>query len=153
MLFKDKGASGEAEDDEDVFVVEDPSTGENLGAVKPWRAAIYAPTAAAGNLDCSPPDDTLELSWVYGFRGFDTRRAALWAGSGQRVVYPAAAVVVVYNLERHTQTYFRQHTDDVLGVAVHRCDALSPVCGGLTYAVFPCSDLPCWRQHVLRLTR
>ena len=62
---------------------------------------------------------------VHGFRGFDTRRAALWLpGSGgrpaPRVVYPAAALVVVYDAAAHAQKFFAKHTDDVLGVAVHR---------------------------------
>lgn len=120
MLFKDKAPNDMPEEEDDVFVVEDPSTGEQLGAVQPWRAAIFAPSNAEAKARGSPPDDTLELRWVYGFRGFDTRRAAFWTGKGQRVVYPAAAVVVVYDPESHSQTYFRQHTDDVLGIAVHR---------------------------------
>jgi hypothetical protein len=36
------------------------------------------------------------------------------------IVYPAAAVVVVYNLATHEQRHFREHKDDVLGIAVHR---------------------------------
>ena len=36
----------------------------------------------------SPPPDELALRWVYGFRGFDTRSAALWA-SPSTIVYPA----------------------------------------------------------------
>ena len=49
--------------------------------------------------------------WVYGYRGFDTRGAALWSGTGRQVIYPAAAVVVVYDAERHTQRFFRRRTD------------------------------------------
>ena len=110
-------------DDDDVFVAEEASAGEQLGALKPWHAAIKAPTNAPPPeaIDCSPPEDELDLSWIYGFRGFDTRRAALWAGdqSSPKIVYPVAAVVVVYDTRTHTQTYFREHKDDVLGLAVH----------------------------------
>ena len=77
----------------------------------------------ASQVDNSPPADDLQLEWVYGFRGFDTRRAALWASdkeSAPLLVYPAAAVVVVYNLQSRKQTFFREHKDDVLGVTVHR---------------------------------
>ena len=114
------------EEEEDVFVAEDPSAGEQLGAVKPWLAAIVPPTnaPAISEIDCSPPNETLELSWVYGYRGFDTRRAALWAGKRKggprRIVYPAASVVVVYDLDRHAQTFFRGHKDDVLGITIHK---------------------------------
>ena len=62
-----------------------------------------------------------------GFRGFDTRRAALWMRDGAAhplIVYPAAAVVVVYNLATHEQRHFREHKDDVLGIAVHRSTGL-----------------------------
>ena len=86
---------------------------------------MVAPTNAPPDdeLDSTPPDDELQLEWVYGFRGFDTRRAALWAsdkGGSPLLVYPAAAVVVVYNPATHTQSFFREHKDDVLGIAVHR---------------------------------
>ena len=93
--------------------------------MKPWKAAIFGPTNAPDHDDATPPDDALELEWVHGFRGFDTRRAALWLpGSGgrpaPRAVYPAAALVVVYDAAGHAQKFLAKHTDDVLGVAVHR---------------------------------
>ena len=85
---KDKPKSAEAaesdddDDDDDVFVAEEPSAGEQLGALKPWHAAIKPPTNAPPpeEVDCSPPSEELELSWVYGFRGYDTRRVAAWVG-------------------------------------------------------------------------
>ena len=128
---KDKGRrAGGGEDDEDEdedegFTVADPMAGDQLGSVKPWQASIFAPTNAPP-LDSTPPDETLRLDWVYGFRGFDTRRAALWLGGGGdgsrdgAIVYPAASVVVSYDPATHTQSYFLEHKDDVLGLAVHR---------------------------------
>ena len=140
---KDKPKSAEAaesdddDDDDDVFVAEEPSAGEQLGALKPWHAAIKPPTNAPPpeEVDCSPPSEELELSWVYGFRGYDTRRVAAWvgrraggdggvgggggAGGGAKIVYPAAAVVVMYDTVTHEQRFFREHKDDVLGLAVH----------------------------------
>lgn len=116
------GGADVHDEDDDAFVAEEPSAGEQLGALKPWLAAIKPPTNAppAGEIDCTPPDDRLDLEWVYGFRGFDTRRAALWAQGANgvpKVVYPAAAVVVVYDPASHEQIFFREHKDDILGVA------------------------------------
>ena len=123
--WKDKARSGgglfdddDDDDDDDVFVEEEAAPGEELGALKPWKAAIVGPTNPPDE-DTSPPDDGLELEWVYGFRGFDTRRAALWAAPG-KLVYPAAAAIVVYDVDGHSQQHFLQHTDDVLCVAAHR---------------------------------
>lgn len=83
--------------------------------MQPWRAAIHAPTNAppSAEIDGTPPAEHLELRWAYGFRGFDTRRAALWAGGpagAPRIVYPAAAVVVSYDPVAHAQTFFTKHT-------------------------------------------
>ena len=147
---KDKPKSAEAaesdddDDDDDVFVAEEPSAGEQLGALKPWHAAIKPPTNAPPpeEVDCSPPSEELELSWVYGFRGYDTRRVAAWvgrraggdggvgggggAGGGAKIVYPAAAVVVMYDTVTHEQRFFREHKDDVLGWPCMRREASLP---------------------------
>ena len=64
------------------------------------REPTNAPPAE--RIDASAPAESLALRWAYGFRGFDTRRAALWAGGG-KIVYPAAAVVVVYDVGSHKQ--------------------------------------------------
>ncbi|EOD04849.1 hypothetical protein EMIHUDRAFT_220632 [Emiliania huxleyi CCMP1516] len=67
-------------------------------------------------MDATPPPESLRLSWVYGFRGYDTRRTALWSSADDGfVVYTAAALVV-----STTQAHFKEHTDDVLGLTVHR---------------------------------
>jgi WD40 repeat protein len=115
------GDDDDDDDDDDVFVEEAAATGEELGALKPWRAAIFAPTNPPPD-EPSPPGDELALRWVYGFRGFDTRCGALWA-SPSTLVYPAAAVVVVHDVARDTQRHFRAHEDDVLCVATAWCPA------------------------------
>ena len=77
--------------------------GEQLAAVPPWRGAIYPPTDAPA-MDATPPPESLRLSWVYGFRGYDTRRTALWSSADDGfVVYTAAALVVRYNCDKHAQ--------------------------------------------------
>lgn len=77
--------------------------GEQLAAVPPWRGAIYPPTDAPA-MDATPPPESLRLSWVYGFRGYDTRRTALWSSADDGfVVYTAAALVVRYDCDKHAQ--------------------------------------------------
>eukprot|EP01038_Epipyxis_sp_PR26KG_P010144 gene10144-13646_t len=84
----------------------------------------------SGVIDASAPDlDELELSWVYGYRGFDIRNNVEFVASrmdnaldtkARFVVYCAAALAVVYNPLMHSQKYFRGHNDDVLSLAVYR---------------------------------
>ena len=54
------------------------------------------------------PDETLELSWVWGFRGHDTRNAVFFDWSC-KVVYPAAAWGIVYDPATGAQQHI---TDD-----------------------------------------
>eukprot|EP00698_Gefionella_okellyi_P011914 TRINITY_DN3177_c0_g1_i1.p1 TRINITY_DN3177_c0_g1~~TRINITY_DN3177_c0_g1_i1.p1 ORF type:complete len:1137 (-),score=303.33 TRINITY_DN3177_c0_g1_i1:786-4136(-) len=86
---------------------------------KPLRGAVYAPT----NFKASPshskePVDTLQLEFVYGYRGHDCRMNTMYCTSGE-LVYFAAGVGVVYNTQSHTQRFFTGHTDDILSIAMH----------------------------------
>eukprot|EP00595_Chromulina_sp_UTEXLB2642_P001802 CAMPEP_0196761886 /NCGR_PEP_ID=MMETSP1095-20130614/1198_1 /TAXON_ID=96789 ORGANISM="Chromulina nebulosa, Strain UTEXLB2642" /NCGR_SAMPLE_ID=MMETSP1095 /ASSEMBLY_ACC=CAM_ASM_000446 /LENGTH=2526 /DNA_ID=CAMNT_0042111955 /DNA_START=12 /DNA_END=7592 /DNA_ORIENTATION=- len=66
-----------------------------------------------------PPSDDLELDWVYGYRGYDSRNNSYFLSidSELMVVYPAAGLIVITNYQKLTQRYFRGHTDDVLCLA------------------------------------
>jgi hypothetical protein len=74
------------------------------------------------------PEDPLEkpplefqLEWVYGYRGqIDGHgNPNLYYLPTGEIVYYVAAVVVLYNLESHTQRHYTGHTNDIHCIAVH----------------------------------
>lgn len=74
----------------------------------------------------APETDDLELDWVYGYRGFDTRNNVVYVSSDERVliVYFAAGLGVVFDPVSNTQMYFRGHTDDIMSIAIFHPSAL-----------------------------
>ena len=48
----------------------------------------------------------------YGYRGRDCRNNLHVLSSGE-IIYFIAAVVVIYDEERHRQRHYTQHTDDI----------------------------------------
>lgn len=64
------------------------------------------------------PERKLKLDWVYGYRGKDCRSNLHFLPTGE-IVYFVATVVVLYNVEEHSQRHFRGHTADVKCIAIH----------------------------------
>lgn len=107
-----------AGDDELGFGVDEEGGGEQTMATRPWLGTLpgaqpdsYTP---GGN---DPPAGSLELEYVYGFRGHDVR-GVLAQNSAGKAVYPQAGVAVIYDSAAKTQTWFRNHDDDVLSLAI-----------------------------------
>ena len=102
-------------------VSEDPNASH-----APFVGAIVAPNA---NIPVNPnaPDMELELEHVYGYRCFDTRQNIFFNKSTHEIVYCAAALGIVLDVNARTQRFFggkevRQmqgHTDDITALAVH----------------------------------
>jgi WD40 repeat protein len=92
--------------------------------------------------DISPPNsDELELEFVYGYRGYDCRNNLLYlnlpssssfssvsdrgskkGGEGQQgryLLYYAAALGILLDVNNMKQSYFRGHNDDILSMASH----------------------------------
>jgi len=59
------------------------------------------------------------MTFVYGYRGFDTRNNVKCVASSNRIVYHTAAIGVVYNKDNNSQIYNQGHTDDIICLAVH----------------------------------
>uniref|UniRef100_A0A8C7M994 EMAP like 3 n=1 Tax=Oncorhynchus kisutch TaxID=8019 RepID=A0A8C7M994_ONCKI len=70
------------------------------------------------DLRMEPPVETLELDWVYGYRGRDCR-ANLYLLSSGEAVYFIACVVVLYHINNRTQRHYRKHTDCVRCLTIH----------------------------------
>eukprot|EP00898_Chlorokybus_atmophyticus_P002667 jgi/Chlat1/3400/Chrsp23S03816 len=73
------------------------------------------------------PGESLQLQWVYGYRGYDTRNNVFYTAAGD-VAYHVAAWGVVYNKEKHAQRFITDdpmsdnaegNTDDILCMARH----------------------------------
>uniref|UniRef100_A0A8D0GWM5 EMAP like 3 n=1 Tax=Sphenodon punctatus TaxID=8508 RepID=A0A8D0GWM5_SPHPU len=64
------------------------------------------------------PTESLQLDWVYGYRGRDSRANLYILASGE-IVYFIAFVVVLYHVQRRTQRHYLRHTDCVRCLAVH----------------------------------
>lgn len=64
------------------------------------------------------PIDGLELEWVHGYRGHDSRNNLRYSAEG-RVVYPAAGLGVSLHVPSFTQKFCSEHSDEVLCLAAH----------------------------------
>ena len=83
-------------------------------SIKPYIGALHDPTDCPDN-DASLPDNNLELDWVYGYRCHDSRNN-IYTNTDGDIIYPTASLLVKYNFKKHSQQYFKGHTDDVISV-------------------------------------
>eukprot|EP00051_Salpingoeca_urceolata_P007134 m.94665 g.94665 ORF g.94665 m.94665 type:complete len:1961 (-) comp15130_c0_seq1:316-6198(-) len=61
---------------------------------------------------------SLSLSFVQGYRGFDTRDNLFFTKDGQ-LVYHAAAVGIVLDPRRREQKFYNEHNDDIISLALN----------------------------------
>ena len=53
---------------------------------------------------------------MHGYRGFDTRNNLHYTTNGD-IVFHAAGAAIVYNSETKTQSFYLEHTDDIICLA------------------------------------
>jgi microtubule-associated protein-like 6 len=85
----------------------------------PWERAIREPSGFIKpplNYD-KAPNARLELDYVYGYRVNQCRNNLRYLASGE-IVYNAAALGIVMNIQKNTQRFFTKHKDDVTAIAV-----------------------------------
>ena len=68
--------------------------------------------------DGRPPDVTIELERVHGVRCEDVRNN-VWYNHRGEIVYMAANVAIVYNLDANKQRFQTGHSDEIISIAVH----------------------------------
>lgn len=61
----------------------------------------------------------LTLEFIHGYRGFDARNNLHYSSEGS-LVFHAAGAGIVYNLETKTQTFYLEHTDDIICLAMNQ---------------------------------
>ncbi|XP_043799012.1 echinoderm microtubule-associated protein-like CG42247 [Apis laboriosa] len=109
--------------DSDVVRVNDYSVVEVLRdeparvTIRGLRRSFYPPSHLPP-VDNSPPDKKLQLEWVYGYRGTDTRRN-LWVLPSGELLYYVAAVAVLFDREENAQRHYVGHTEDITCMEVH----------------------------------
>jgi len=93
--------------------------GGNLDS-KPWKGAVREPTKWEEPKGFGKAcQQSLELKYVYGYRGWDCRNNVGFASNAASVVYHVAGVGIVLNTDKNTQIHNTDHTDDILCLDVH----------------------------------
>ncbi|XP_029927079.1 echinoderm microtubule-associated protein-like 6 isoform X2 [Myripristis murdjan] len=64
--------------------------------------------------------EDLVLDHVFGFRGFDCRNNLHYLNDGTEIVYHTAATAIVHSLSTGTQSFYLEHTDDILCLTVNQ---------------------------------
>ncbi|ESO87658.1 hypothetical protein LOTGIDRAFT_166239 [Lottia gigantea] len=72
----------------------------------------------AGDKRKKGPIDSLKLSYIHGYRGYDCRNNLFYTQSGE-IVYHVAATGIVYSKEKNQQKFYTCHTDDILCLCIH----------------------------------
>ncbi|GJQ75573.1 hypothetical protein Trydic_g17654 [Trypoxylus dichotomus] len=85
--------------------------------IKGLRRTFYPPIHHAP-MDNSPPEKKMQLEWVYGYRGTDSRRN-LWVLPTGELLYFVAAVAVMYDRDEETQRHYTGHTEDIQCMDLH----------------------------------
>ncbi|XP_038631944.1 echinoderm microtubule-associated protein-like 5 isoform X6 [Scyliorhinus canicula] len=65
-----------------------------------------------------PPDSSVRLHFVHGYRGYDCRNNLFYTQTGE-IVYHVAAVGIVYNRQQNIQRFYLGHDDDIICLAIH----------------------------------
>lgn len=120
-----------------IFKKIPPGEGDESMSVKPWLGAIKCPAKwekKEKKISKKVPKEDFGMEWCYGYRTEETRMNLYWNNQGQ-LVYPAAAVGIIYDYEKMTQKFFgggktkkagrkqnddskNSHTDDVTSLAL-----------------------------------
>ena len=100
----------------------------------PCRSHLYPPsTWPEGTHNQRAADAELQLEWVHGYRcaaavveqtnlpvpGQCENLSNVKFLNNNRIAYPAASVVVVYDMSSHAQSFMRAHDDDCICIAVN----------------------------------
>ncbi|XP_065155332.1 echinoderm microtubule-associated protein-like CG42247 isoform X3 [Atheta coriaria] len=85
--------------------------------IRGLRRTFYPPIHHAP-MDNTPPEKKMQLEWVYGYRGTDSRRN-LWVLPSGELLYFVAAVAVMYDRDEETQRHYTGHTEDIQCMDLH----------------------------------
>ena len=112
----------ESEEHESFLPFKDmvPKGGDENMAIKPWLGAVRVPSSYTEPVDLGEaPSASLELKFVYGYRGWDCRNNVSYADSSNEILYHVGGVGIAFDSEKQTQILNTEHDDDILCLAVH----------------------------------
>ena len=106
------------------FKEEEIEGGDEFAASKPWLGELEKSSPEYSekiyNASKKPPKENLKrLKYVFGYRSFDTRMNIKYTKLKNNIVYTAAAVGIVHNIDNNTQKYFPFHQEDIVSLALH----------------------------------
>ncbi|XP_075902321.1 echinoderm microtubule-associated protein-like 6 [Nelusetta ayraudi] len=84
--------------------------------------------------------EDLVLDHVFGFRGFDCRNNLHYLNDGGDIVYHTASTAIVHSLSTGTQSFYVEHSDDILCLTVNQHPKYKNVIA--TGQIGDLSDLP-----------
>ncbi|XP_041958628.1 echinoderm microtubule-associated protein-like 6 [Alosa sapidissima] len=64
--------------------------------------------------------EELQLDHVFGYRGFDCRNNLHYLNDGNDIIFHTAAAAIIQSLSAGTQTFYLEHTDDILCLTVNQ---------------------------------
>lgn len=100
-----------------VFFMEERAEDLDFTPVRPWQRTVVAPTRPPPER-IDEPNDGLRLQWVHGFRAGDVKNGVKYTHTGE-VLFFAGSSNVVLDVRNMTQTFHRDHRDEVMSSAVH----------------------------------
>jgi WD40 repeat protein len=65
------------------------------------------------------PELSLNLKHVFGYRGYDCRDNIFCLQASGHIVYHVAALGIVHNKDTNIQSFYNEHTDDILCLCIH----------------------------------
>jgi len=101
------------EDEDDEGVPED----RERPLISPWLDHCAAPSDPQKS-DVLEPLDDLKLDFIHGYSTTMSRNNLFYTADEGVIVYPAAAVGVLYNVPKKVQKFNLSHTDDVTAIAI-----------------------------------
>ncbi len=95
--------------------------GDQGSASKPYLGEVKASTPknfVVPKNAAEAPKEGLKLKYVFGYRAFDTRMNVKYTSDG-KIVYHTAALGVVLDKNLNEQTFFTNHDEDMVCLAIH----------------------------------
>ncbi|EGR30797.1 hypothetical protein IMG5_123400 [Ichthyophthirius multifiliis] len=114
---KNKAVIQKQVNNDDLFEEESADNGDQFMAVKPWLGAIKEPTYKyfKDSKQAEAPPVSIKPQYCYGIRTKDQRGNLRFTKSG-KLVYNAAALGIVLDMQTNTQQFFNLHTDDIISL-------------------------------------
>ncbi|KAL5008221.1 hypothetical protein ScPMuIL_013802 [Solemya velum] len=104
---------------QDMENINKPSVSRSA-PVPPKVKRAEVPTTAGGKKKKVTKVTDLQLEYIHGYRGFDSRSNLHYVNDGSDIVFHAAGAGIVQNLSTGSQSFYTGHTDDIICLSVNQ---------------------------------